>query len=190
MGRRVLPILIALVLVALLGPGVAGDGAYGFLARPTVAGNTGAQLWVSTGNTSGWLFVERQGAPTQPTSFDFGDLLEGSTGDTGLSYFAITNNGANSIDVQVSGSNMTGGTSVWVLSDTSTPGVDIYGLKAGLAGGSFNTTVKRNSPYNYLVAGLGSGASQSYGLKIWAPTTMSSFDYAVSGNITLTISLS
>jgi hypothetical protein len=82
----------------------------------------------------------------------------------------------------------TGGTT-WTLSDTATPGEDIYGLYAGLYGGSYNIIVKKNSPFNYLVEGLADSASQEWGLKIYTPTVYSDGAPKM-GTVTLTATCS
>jgi hypothetical protein len=120
-----------------------------------------------------------------PGSYGFGNVAEGSTTSTGLTYFTLTNNSGFAIDVTISGTDMTGGVG-WTLSDTATPGSDTYGLRAGLEGGSYDIIVKKTGPYNFLITGMpGSGTTQRWGLQLMAPTSFS--DGAVkSGTITLT----
>ncbi len=118
-----------------------------------------------------------------PTSYGFGQIAESSTTATGLTHFTVTNNSAFSINIAITGTSMTGGTT-WTLNDTATPGSDTYGLKAGLEGGSYNIIVK-NSAGNTLVAGLASSGTQRWGLQLLAPTAFTGGG-ANSGTITLT----
>lgn len=73
----------------------------------------------------------------------------------------------------------------WALSDTATPGADTYGLKAGLNGGDYTTTVKGNSPYNNLCSNLSVDATQGWGLKLYTPTSFSD-NNEKTGTVTLT----
>jgi len=122
-----------------------------------------------------------------PTSYGFGTLAEGGTYETtgGLTeaYFTVTNNSAFAVNITISGTDMTGGTA-WTLSNDGTAGSDIYGLNAGLQGGSYNVIVN-TAGGNTLKSGLGAGLLQKWGLQLLAPTSFS--DSALkSGTVTLT----
>lgn len=119
-----------------------------------------------------------------PDSKDFGNVTESATPDTGLTHFNVTNNSGGNITITVQATNMTGTGIDWALSDTATPGADIYGLKAGVEGGAFDIIVKLSSPYNNLVAALPDGDSQRWGLKLYVPTSFSNGN-PKSGTITL-----
>jgi len=58
-------------------------------------------------------------------------------------------------------------------------------MKAGLSGGDYTIIVKKNSPYNTLVSGLGDGNTQDWGLKLWTPTVYDDGNEK-SGAVTLT----
>ena len=74
----------------------------------------------------------------------------------------------------------------WTLDDGATPGPDTYGLKAGLEGDAVYTIiVRKNSPYDNLVENLANGASQSWGLELYTPTSFSD-GVTKSGTVTLT----
>lgn len=75
---------------------------------------------------------------------------------------------------------------VWVLSDTATPGSDVFGLAAGLSGGSYDIVVKQTPTYNVLKAGLAASQTQDWGLQILAPSTISDYSAAMTGTVTLT----
>jgi hypothetical protein len=121
-----------------------------------------------------------------PTSYGFGTVHEGVPADTGLSYFTITNNSAFAINITLGGTDMTGGAATWTLSDDGSSGTNIFGLYAGLEGGSFNIVVKKNAPYNTLKTGLaGSGGTQKWGLKLITPSTFTDGGQK-SGTVTIT----
>lgn len=122
-----------------------------------------------------------------PTSFDFGTLSEGGTYETtgGLTtaYFTVTNNSAFTVNITIGGTDMTGGTT-WTLSNDGSAGNMIYGLNAGLEGGSYNVIVNKAGG-NTLVSNLLASNSQDWGLQLLAPTTMSD-GASKSGTVTLT----
>jgi len=119
-----------------------------------------------------------------PDKYDFGLISEGAAVETTLTCFTITNNSASPINVTIGGTDATGGVT-WILSDDATPGANIYGLKAGLKGGDYTIIVRKNGPYNILVSDLGASANQSWGFKLYAPTTMND-GVPKTGTLTLT----
>jgi hypothetical protein len=162
---------------------------------PTYAGgcreysNNSGTSWTS--HTSEDLMFEEWGTSGEPnisvspSSYDFGTLGVGTTADTGLTYFTITNTGTCTVDITIGGTDMTGGGYTWTLSDTATPGNMIYGMKAGLEGGDYTIIVKKSTPYNTLKSGLAVSGTQKFGLKLYTPTSFSDGN-AKSGTITLT----
>jgi len=119
-------------------------------------------------------------------SYSFEEVIPNSEYPTGLTYFTVKNNSDFSIDVQISGTDMTGGTT-WTLADDGNPGSNIVAIKAGLEGGDYTITVKKNTPYNDLKASLGAGNSQQWGFKLYTPTNNPFSDTeAKTGYITLT----
>lgn len=118
-----------------------------------------------------------------PNNYAFGIVSEGSTSATGLTHFEVTNNSGFVVNITVGGTDMTGG-ATWTLSDNATPGTDMYGLKAGLAGDNY-TVIVRKSPYNILVSNLADNSSQQWGLQLLAPTSFSDGG-SKSGTVTLT----
>lgn len=70
-----------------------------------------------------------------PTSNDFGTLEVGTASGTATDYFTITNNSGGAVSVTIQATDFAGGDDTWDLSDTATPGENIYGLKAGLYDG-------------------------------------------------------
>jgi len=120
-----------------------------------------------------------------PDNYPFGTVAESSTTETGLTHFTVTNNSAFAVNITISGTDMTGGTT-WTLSNDGSAGNMIYGLNAGLGGGSYNVVVRRDPAYNTLVSGLAGGeTTQQWGLQLLAPTTMSD-GASKSGTVTLT----
>jgi len=55
-----------------------------------------------------------------PNSYPFGVVSEGSTSETGLDYFTVTNDGSCNVTIGISGTDMIGDFP-WELSDTATP---------------------------------------------------------------------
>ena len=164
---------LALICLYLLPVGVLATGLDSYLTRNviSVVNGEGSLRWVASSTAQGLFTIDRQGIPTSPISYDFGSLGVNTTKETGLAYFTVKNNASAAINIYIKGTDMVGGTA-WALSDNAIPGFNIYGLKVGLSG-DYTIVVKKNSPYNLLVSSLASGASQSWGLKIWAPTEFS-----------------
>jgi len=96
----------------------------------------------------------------------------------------VTNGSGFAINITIGGIDMTGGIT-WTLADDGSPGTNIYGLKAGLEGGSYDIIVKKNTPYSALVSGLADSVTQRWGLKLYVPTTFSD-GIQKTGTITLT----
>jgi len=160
------------------------------------------------GRGAGWLLAsykngcdelltwgsEEQPAPeitNTPGSNDFGILEVNTTGSTVINYFQIENTGGCAVDVVVYGTDATGGDDTWILSDTATPGENIYGLYAGLDDEDdiFDVIVRKTETYNTLVSNLAENATQDWGLKIYMPTSLSGYDCnEMSATITLVAS--
>jgi len=107
-----------------------------------------------------------------PSTYEFGVVTEDSTPATGLTHFTVTNNSGGTVTITISATDFTGGNG-WTLSDTATPGTDTVGLKAGLEGGDYTIIVKKTPAYNVLVSDLADGATQKWGLKLYAATSHS-----------------
>ena len=88
------------------------------------------------------------------------------------------------VTIYISGTDATGGTT-HTLSDTATPGANIFGLKAGLVGGDYTIIIKKSESYNVLVSGLADEATQDWGYKIYTPTSMTEEDIEKTLTITL-----
>ncbi len=132
-----------------------------------------------------WLEGDYTDISNGPGSHAFGTLGESDSYQTGFTHFTVTNNSANPVNITIGGSDMTGGVT-WTLSDDSTPGADIYGLRAGLEGaGSYTIIVKRSGPSNTLVSNLASLGTQQWGLELLSPTSFSD-GAQKSGTVTLT----
>ena len=130
------------------------------------------------------LKVNAQDISNSPISYPFGTLSEGSITATGLTHFTVTNNSAFAVNITIGGTDMTGGVT-WELSDTATPGTNIYGLNAGLELSSYNITVKKTGPLNPLVDGLAASGTQKWGLQFLAPISFTD-GVAKEGTVTLT----
>ena len=123
-----------------------------------------------------------------PTDQNFGIVSGGDTPETGLTYFTITNNSGAAITIYISGTDAVGGTT-HTLSDTATPGHNIFGLKAGLEGGDYTVVVKKTESFNTLVTGLANEATQRWGLKLYTPTTYTNEDAQKTTTVTLSVIL-
>lgn len=118
-------------------------------------------------------------------TYGFGVVNAGSTTSTGLAYFTVTNNSGFPVNITISGTDMSGGTTPWELSEDGTAGADICGLKAGTpALGDYTITVPEDSA-NTLVSDLADTGTQQWGLQLLAPTSFSDAA-SKSGTVTLT----
>ena len=124
-------------------------------------------------------------ATVSPTIKAYGTVLPGATSNTTLNYFTVTNNCTIAIDVTIQGADLTGSGDTWTLSDNATVGDNIYGLKAGLNGGSFNIIVEKSVAVT-LVSNLAASANQTWGLQILMPSAVTGGHY---GQMTSTITL-
>lgn len=110
-----------------------------------------------------------------------GYVYEGETYETGItsSWATLTNNGAEAVDVVVTGRSMkdAADTDTWTLSDTATAGADTFGMKAGNDDGddTYDTIIK-NSAGNTLIDELAGSGTQDFGLQFIAPTSMSTYE--------------
>lgn len=130
-----------------------------------------------------WIIIDES-----PTGVSFEDVLPNTERDTGLTAFTVTNNSTFAINILISGTDMTGGTT-WTLADDGNPGNNYVGIKAGLEEASspyYTIVVKKTNP-NTLKASLGASQSQRWGLKLFTPTNNPFSDTETkTGYITLT----
>lgn len=126
-----------------------------------------------------------------PNSNAFGILEVNTNSTTAIDYFTITNNSGGAVSVTIQATDFTGGDDTWDLSDTATPGENIYGLEAGLDDDddNFDVIVKETVTYNTLVSGLADSATQDWGLKLHMPTSITDYDMQeMSATVTLVAS--
>jgi len=118
-------------------------------------------------------------------TYSFGNVDEGFTYSAPVTTWTITNNSGYAVNITIYGTDLTGGTTPWTLSNDGSAGTDIYGLKAGTVTDTYSVVVKRegSTPYNTL-ATVSAGATQSWGLQLLVPTTISDFTVK-SGTVTL-----
>lgn len=123
-----------------------------------------------------------------PGSNNFGILEVNTTSSTDINYFTIENTGGCAVDVVIYGTDATGGDDTWTLSDTATPGENIYGLYAGLDDDDdeFDVIVRKNETYNTLLSDLAEDATQDWGLQLIMPSSLSGYDC---NNMTATVTL-
>jgi len=144
----------------------------GSLVECYIYGGASAKNTVEVGAVEWNVDYTPPGILNTPNNYAFGVVSEGSTTETGLTHFEVTNNSGYVVNITIGGTDMTGGVT-WTLSDNAIPGTDTYGLKAGLAGTSYNITVMKNGPYNILISNLADSSSQQWGLQLLAPTSFS-----------------
>jgi len=131
---------------------------------------TGAEVNISI-DVAGWTvnsgYVYEGETYTSET-----DLSAGGT-------FTVTNNGAEAVDIVVTGRSMkdAADSDTWTLSDTATAGADTFGMKAGNNDGddTYDTIIK-NSSGNTLMDELAGSGTQDFGLQFIAPTSMSTYE--------------
>jgi len=135
--------------------------------------NTAGTSWATTKNFTTGSACSANVTTTPATwSVNGGVAIVVNTNYTsGLTYFNSTNNSGGAVTITIYGTDMTGGNS-WDLADDGQADSMTYGLYAGLSGGDYTIIVKEqgSTPYNTLKASLANGASQLWGLKLWAPT--------------------
>ena len=119
-----------------------------------------------------------------PTSYDFGRLAQSGSKATGLTYFALLNSSGATITVGIKGTNLTTGGHTWTLSGAGTPGSDIYALKSGVSGGSYNHTVTTANTTAW--TGQTTNSTKSWGMTLFAPTTYTLDTGVFVGTVTLT----
>jgi len=97
---------------------------------------------------------------------------------TAINYFTITNTGTGAVDVTIQGTDLDNvGSTAWDLADDGDPGVNIYGLWAGLDDGDdlFDVIVAESTA-NTLLTGLAELGTQDWGMKIYMPTSVTGYD--------------
>jgi len=117
------------------------------------------------------------------STWAIGAVSEDETKNTGLDWCTITNNSGGSIDIYIQGTDMMGGTA-WDLSDDASNGNMIYGMHAGLYGGSYNIVVKESTT-NLLKDSLADSGTQDFGLQLYTPTVFTE-GAAKSGTVSVT----
>ena len=144
-----------------IGYDAASSAPYGYMDEVRVSNSVSSADWVQLEyysmlktNFSGdswlsWGAAIFQGTPdisNTPSSWSVGVVQPSSVYSTGLGNFTLTNNSSFAVDVSISGTDMTGGTT-WTLSDTATPASNVFGLRAGL-NNTFTKVAKSTSGGN------------------------------------------
>lgn len=157
--------------------------AYSFGSWPaTLSLSNSASDWQWSGvifyGTSSTIYADG------PTSYDFGRLAQSGSRATGLSYFTLQNSSGATITVSIKGTNVSTGSHTWTLSGAGTPGSDIYALRSGVSGGSYNHTVTTTNTTAW--TGQITGSGKYWGLTLFAPTTYTLDTGVFVGTVTLT----
>lgn len=127
---------------------------------------------------------------------DWGTVLEGQTLSTLTADFTVTNDGDVTVNIDVYGADTTCAGTPWTLSDTATPGADVYGLQfirdtAGVGEPGYDWTVIPNNAApaptstDYM-DGLASLGTDDFGLQLLTPTVISDTTNLQTGVITFT----
>jgi hypothetical protein len=116
------------------------------------------------------------GVSVSPVSYNFSTVAPSSTTNSTTSYFTVTNTASVNItvDIYVTGATWTGGVA-WTHSDTCEIGADTAGLKANQEGtwGAGDIIVTHSETYNQIVTNQPAFDDFSFGLGLWAPSSMS-----------------
>jgi hypothetical protein len=170
--RKILALLLA-VMLALIPAG----SALAATSDTVTITMTGGTLSISTGS---------------PT-YGFGTVIQGQTYSTATTQFTVTNNGTVTVDIDIYGADTTGGSPSWTLSDTATPGAEIYGLKFERDTSPGLVVIPNNDgtppdATDYM-DGLSSGAGSNtdkFGLQLLTPTSITDITNLQQAVITLT----
>jgi len=124
-------------------------------------------------------------------SFAVGIIAEGGTKKWGDSdtQSLVTNAGNVTVKVVVTGTDLVGTASTWVLADTAAS--MIYAISANdIGAGTLYTHAILKSGGPTLVASLGSAATGQWSMEFYAPTALTELDAAdpLTGTVTLTAS--
>ncbi len=110
-----------------------------------------------------------------PTSWSIGTVHASDNKTTALNAYNLTSAGSEDVDVTIAGRSMKdtvdGLQKTWALSNTATPGAAIFGMKAGLDGGSWSIVILNvGQTLEKLVDELATGI-QGFGLNFLAPSS-------------------
>lgn len=173
-------LVVAIILISSMPLVASGQGGYESWRSVNMTGVSDSYLVIGMDGVedsrllinSAIVVYNLTGLRVYPIKCDFGLLRPGDIRAT-PSAFTILNASNVSINatITVSGDWVgTGGN--WTHSDTCLPGVDTAGLIAIVEDGNGHSSVivKKNEPYNYLVANLAPGDDCNFALEIYAPT--------------------
>jgi len=134
--------------------------------------------------TGGTLSIDV--TPDDP--YDFGEVVQDTSYTTTSvdAEYTLTNDGTVEADIDIHGANTTGGSPNWALA--ANPAGDTYALDfQRAAAGGWNSILTTDSNYMYDLASLG---TDTFGLQLWTPTTISDTANQQSAVITFTASQS
>jgi hypothetical protein len=158
---------LALLLVVMLALIPAGSALAATSDTVTIT-MTGGTLSISTGS---------------PT-YDFGTVVQNASYSTATDQFTLTNDGTVQADIDIHGADATGGSPSWQLQ--ADPGADIYALDFS-RDLSPSWTEFTTTDVDY-IDDLDASSSDSFGLQLWTPVTITDTTNQQSAVITLTAS--
>ena len=174
--KRIRRIAIPLVLAVVL---LLGGAVPAFAANPTVSITVTAEVVAITNSQANWAIGTV--APDAVVYFS-------ATGAQDDDYALITNTGSVTVDVEIQGVNIEGGTYDWVLAATA--GSEQYCLYANkLATPTVYDVEVKSSAYVDItaVAGLIADATNAWSMKFTAPTAFNAADDAAEKSATVTL---
>jgi len=115
---------------------------------------------------------------------DWGTVAEGQILSTLTTDFTVTNDGDVTVNIDIHGADTTCAGTPWTLSDTATPGADVYGLKFS-RDSSPGWTIIPTTDVDYMDGLLALG-TDDFGLQLWTPTVISDTTNQQTGVITFT----
>jgi hypothetical protein len=129
-------------------------------------------------------FAEVVSIEVSPETKNWGTVNPGQIYSSATEEFTLTNTGNVAVNTSIQGEDATAsGAPNWVLSDTATPGSDIYGLKFSFNLSSWVVIQKSTVSFK---ADLDVGASDTFGLQLLTPTYISTPNKTYSAKIYIT----
>lgn len=148
-------------------------------ANPTVSITVTAKVVSITNTQSTW------GIGTVDTS---ATVYFSATGSQDDDYSQIENTGSVTVDIEIQGTDIEGGSYDWTLSATGTPGSETYGLLANSeATPTVYDIVVKSSSYNDLIAGLVKDDTYDWSMKFLGPTAFNANDDGAEKSATVTL---
>jgi len=150
-----------------------------FAADPTVTITMAAKIIAITNSQATWTIG----------AVEVDDVVYFSaTGAQDDDYSRITNTGNVAVDIEIQGTDAEGGAYDWTLSNTGTPGDQIYSLKANSeATPTVYDILVKSAAYVDLYADLAASDTYDWSMKFTAPTAFHGSDAGANKTATVTL---